>query len=528
MLTFGEMLRSFRQQCNDPGNTTRKLSQERLGELLGMELHDHGYSGAAVSDWERGVSKIHADQRQVLTSLIKVLHEWGGIKTLQEANQLLESGNYRALNNDEKQQVLLQDLLESPVHSPITHIDEQKPVFRYPFGNTLLRLSEKFQSLLDEAKEGPPPVWPRVVTAILRRLSDQISPLNTLRTLLWLCIWIACYIITSPVLHWPFPNQEMVSTAITLYICGSLVLPLCIGVLANTKNNPFWQQNEEASPRMIRLYTYQGAFIGFHLGYFIIFAVHLFLFFFEITPVMWFQFLLMGFPLLMGYISAQIIPYSLFSAYKRLWFSDGAIFFMFVFLGPLWGLFLLRFYQFVLDLIVGPFIILLAIIILVILMARRKRQTNSTVIPVHWWVMIYGSVAILYQISISRNLYSVVSLTALIVALSALLGLGRIQITLPGALMGLAAIGLLVFAFQLGSWIGALAAGFILLIWWFWGKKHLSLPWSFWIVILINIGCGWLYQQKLLSDTWASIAFGDVTLLLLWAEHRVLNTTRLS
>ena len=55
MTTFGRQLRIYRKQCHDSlqGGT---LTQVRLGELVGDELGDAGYSGAAVSDWERDQS----------------------------------------------------------------------------------------------------------------------------------------------------------------------------------------------------------------------------------------------------------------------------------------------------------------------------------------------------------------------------------------------------------------------------------------------------------------------------------------
>jgi hypothetical protein len=64
-----------------------------------------GYSGAAVSDWERGKSKINADERLVLVTMIKVLHDHGGLQTVELANLLLEAGNYRALDEDEARKI---------------------------------------------------------------------------------------------------------------------------------------------------------------------------------------------------------------------------------------------------------------------------------------------------------------------------------------------------------------------------------------------------------------------------------------
>ncbi len=101
MNNFGNKLRSLRQNSNDPDLDGRRLSQERYGELVGREIGTTAYSGAAVSDWETGKSKIHANDRALLVSLIKILVRCGGCKVVEEANELLNAGNYRDLDAGE-------------------------------------------------------------------------------------------------------------------------------------------------------------------------------------------------------------------------------------------------------------------------------------------------------------------------------------------------------------------------------------------------------------------------------------------
>jgi transcriptional regulator with XRE-family HTH domain len=60
--TFGNTLRSFRQTSNDPERLNKRLTQERLGELIGHEMGDLGFSGAAISDWERGENNYQISQ----------------------------------------------------------------------------------------------------------------------------------------------------------------------------------------------------------------------------------------------------------------------------------------------------------------------------------------------------------------------------------------------------------------------------------------------------------------------------------
>ncbi len=100
MTSFGQQLRVCRRQCSDP-ERGGLLTQERLGELIGQKMGDAGYSGAAVSDWERDRSKIHADDRRVLVALLTILHESGGIDDIEAANAFLAAGNYRHLDGEE-------------------------------------------------------------------------------------------------------------------------------------------------------------------------------------------------------------------------------------------------------------------------------------------------------------------------------------------------------------------------------------------------------------------------------------------
>ena len=101
MDSFGQTLRRLRRQSRDPLRGGL-LTQERLGELLGDVMGDAGYSGAAVSDWERDKSKINEDDRLVLLALITVLRDCGAIQQAKQANQLLLAGNYRRLDAREQ------------------------------------------------------------------------------------------------------------------------------------------------------------------------------------------------------------------------------------------------------------------------------------------------------------------------------------------------------------------------------------------------------------------------------------------
>lgn len=134
MTSFGQLLRFYRRRCQDP-QRGGLLTQERLGELLGIALGDAGYSGAAVSDWERDKSKINVDDRLVLVNLVSILHNCGGLVTLTDANKMLQAGNYRALNEREKGQVFPKfeeppDTSWALIEDPASSLPPSQPIRR--------------------------------------------------------------------------------------------------------------------------------------------------------------------------------------------------------------------------------------------------------------------------------------------------------------------------------------------------------------------------------------------------------------
>lgn len=124
-LGFGKQLRIFRRQCEDP-HTGKPLTQEQLGNFLYEEIGIH-YTGAAISDWERNQSRINVNDRPLLISLINLLKRYGGIKNLADANLLLETGNYRALNASERDEIFSEELHETSLPPQIIKPKEQVP-----------------------------------------------------------------------------------------------------------------------------------------------------------------------------------------------------------------------------------------------------------------------------------------------------------------------------------------------------------------------------------------------------------------
>lgn len=332
-----------------------------------------GFTGAAVAYWESGESKISAEDRNVLLALIKVLHTCGGLKTLTEANHFLELGNYRTLDDNEARKIFpegmpdgaSQSFAEKPSKSSILFLIE----------NFFTISEDELKTLIVKAKEeGPDPSWPRVLAALMRKASDRFS--ITRITIFWVWVGLVAWWLIAPSLRLPFADQIEMSLAMEKYVIGSLVIPLAIGLLVSTRDNEYWKQQSGVNHLLLRLYTYQGAGIGFNLGYFFVYPFTLVGYYLNFDTSVWVPIAAVVAGLVLGNMSARVVPHNLWRAYGRLKLSDGAIFFVVAFLGPAWGFFFLEFYSILLAPVTGILVILLAITILVIRTTRQaKNQT---------------------------------------------------------------------------------------------------------------------------------------------------------
>jgi hypothetical protein len=388
MTDFGTLLRMSRKRCFDPDIPGRSLSQERFGELVGGELGILGsFSGAAISDWERGKSRIRADDRLVLVSVLIVLYRHGGIRSISEANELLEAGNYRALNPTEIEKIFPEMHTQVDSHTQQESAQNNAPSSLERF---FFISREELRTALDKAREGPEPAWPRMFVAVLRLFSDRWTVLHSLKALLWFWVWLFAWGSMAPSLHWPFSSQANAASVMRMYVGGTLAIPPIMGLLTDTKNNAFWRQHDLANAAVTRLYTHQGAFIGFHLGYFAAFITSLLRYYLHQPATAWFDLTTMLFPLFVGYMGARLVPYNLWQAYGRLNIADGEVFFFFVIFGPLWGFLFLEIYPYLLSPLFGAMIILLAVTTLVTLMAWQYSRKNTTLIPFYWWLIFAG------------------------------------------------------------------------------------------------------------------------------------------
>ena len=245
MSRFGELLRFYRDGCADQEFNKRRLSQARLGELLGRHLGlTSGYTAAAVSDWERGKSKINADDRLMLVNLIKVLREGGGLRTVMEANTLLLAGNYRPLDDDELRLVFPEGPASSADQPPPPSSGGEWRLMVMFLGELVFRPADKLRQLMSGATGEPPPQWPRLFLHVLGWPFRRWSSEQALVAVIWIATWLLAWGTTFPLLDWPFANLEMACVSALLYAGGALIVPLLVGGLRRTGPEGFWQRQK--------------------------------------------------------------------------------------------------------------------------------------------------------------------------------------------------------------------------------------------------------------------------------------------
>lgn len=371
---FGQQLLFFRHQSLNH-KTGKPLTQQQLGEQLGHELGRSAYTGAAVSDWERGKSRVNADDRLLLLSLVKIIKHHGGIKTPEEANLLLEAGNFRALNLKEREDLFTgyEEKLKSadPTQNPSN--------LRFLLNNLNLISPSEYQTMLEKAKQGPDPFWPRMAVSLIRHFTDSLKPEGILKGTIWLwIIYLASEFFIGPSLQLDFGLREEAFKTMVIYAAGSIIIPLLIGGMTNTKTNPYWiRQNMHNSP-ILRLYAHQGAYVGYHVGYYFILLISYLQYTLEIGLTDWLELIKTVFPLVTSVAGAQLVPYNLWLAYSRLWLKDGGIFFVFVILGPLWALFFMESYILFSSPVPGAYIAAFTIIAFWEVLKKRRKNSSST------------------------------------------------------------------------------------------------------------------------------------------------------
>ena len=215
---------------------------------------------------------------------------------------------------------------------------------------------------------GIPPRWGGRLLAWMGYIFDRWSAKQSVRLLAWVAIVWLTYRAAFPMLYWPFKDQEGALQAVVAYASATILLPLGIGLLTGTGDDPFWRAQKYVTELNLRFYTHLGASVGYHVGYMMIFAAALLGHYLGVAvrPV-WINCLAAAWPVILGAAAAQQIPFNQWRAFGRVWLADGAIFAIFFLFGPLLAGFFFEYHSWLINPLTGIPLITLGLICVAVL-----------------------------------------------------------------------------------------------------------------------------------------------------------------
>ncbi len=316
LTTFGTLLRSFRNKCNDP-LTGRRLTQERLGALIGEAVGTH-YSAQAVSDWERNRSQINKDHRQVLIALIQILRDLGGIRSIDEAERLLAAGNYRGLDREELYQT---------------------------FG------VEKTEKAAEIRKR----YW-HLQFDTLYNWKNNLTLASGIKLIVWLMCWATTYLGIRPILDFSIREQANLVTPAVIWSLTLWVLPFVVAWCAPPKLKAPEGCPASTAPYWLRTV---GASLGFCLGAMSVLALALISYNLYLYP--WpepISFLISLWPVMLGGEGGNLIYWrqSKQNGWKIL--RKDIVFFLVLLIPPLLGAGFYLLHQIILTRVFGPLLLI--------------------------------------------------------------------------------------------------------------------------------------------------------------------------
>ena len=322
---FGALLQAFRRRTFDPvGGGT--LTQARLAELA-----DCGISGTMVGHWENGRRTIKHQDRFILQALIRVLHKYGGIQSLDDANKLLETGLYSQLTRAEIQNIDPGWLKERTKHpapkptagSPLTIILSLSSI--YEWLDSLFRWSEAD----DHARTSRAGMFTWSMASIVERITARYG----FSFLSALILWIFTGWLIIPILRWPLDNSATRLQASFLFAACSIIIPFAVSLLSGTDLPADYRARTRQEARNLFLLKLAGAAVGFNMVAVILVFIAVGIFYFGRTLSPWAWGFVAQAPLFMGFIGARRIPADRHKMYEgELKLHPGDLFFLVAFL----------------------------------------------------------------------------------------------------------------------------------------------------------------------------------------------------
>jgi hypothetical protein len=304
---FGALLKRYRQQTHDP-ETGGFLTQDRLAELA-----DGGFSGAMIGHWETGRRLIRHEDRPTLRRLIEVLHTYGGLRTLVEANDLLETGLYSRLTTEEIGDINPDWLVaEAEPHVPRPVLESPVMVILSPRA-----IYEWFEAIFhwSKADEHARSSWAGMFIWSLAAITERMTAHGWFSFLSALILWLVATWLVAPILRWPLVTMATRLQASILFAVASVVIPLLVALVSDS-DAPAGQVKETSQQKRTHfLLKVTGATVGHNTVAIILLFLVLGLFYIGYSPSLWVWRMAVLGPLLMAYVGARRIPADRYKMY---------------------------------------------------------------------------------------------------------------------------------------------------------------------------------------------------------------------
>lgn len=364
MSDFGKHLQHYRLKTVDPNSDPSKpLTQEELAEMV--SVHEK-----MISFWETGTRKISYRRRDLQIGLVKVLHTYGGIQTVDEANGLLLLGRYDPLSAEECQEIDAKWMAAPPTTSPIVSPPVLPQAIFYPsWGAVYDWLNGFFR--WSEADDHARMSWAGMVIWSLGVVNGRLTPDHFLTLLIASLLWIAAIWLLVPALQWPLTPQSVLQEAVARFMGGWFGLPLLLALF--TKADGLAQDQQPWAKLLFLKFT--GALVGFNLVALLLLIAAAGWYYLLLPPLLWGWRVAAVLPLLLGHIAARRIPADRLKMYSGklqahtvdYWFLG-----MYLLTGLLVGVVLYGGYRFWLNPAVGTSFLL--VVLGVALWERQKKR----------------------------------------------------------------------------------------------------------------------------------------------------------
>lgn len=565
---FGRLLRKYREQATAPFDGKR-LTQESLAGLL-EEMADLPLSPATISNWESDKHPIKSNDRQTLIGLISVLNKCNGIHSLDEAQELLFAGNYRALDSNEIGQIN-PNWLDDSEHS-VEHLQHSEgrviqidgdyfsgdkyetyegPVVQTNTGNvtiiniiSLKTIKEWLATYFrwDEADEHARSSWAGMVIWSFSTFVERFAQ-NILLYCISILMWIATIWLIIPILQWPLDDPEARRIACVKVASGLIGIPIALALLTTPDNFELFAIESGQQKSTMFFLKWTGALVSFFVFSIFLLVVAIIWFYVALPPInVWLLRMFVLLPLFMGYVVARRIPadrYKMFEGVLKRHPADKLFFIVFFVAALLVPAAIYYWYNFLAERAVGLTILLLIIgivlwhnrytsglpgyiLILIVgllipttifsLFLFASERFGFTSEPTRqqylWAALAIGYVVVPFILYLSLSLRN-----KLVITLRGSLGLLGVLLFLMGITELDAIIGLWGIFLTIGFWIG-------------WGHKrfrHDLLLHPSWAVAVLVIGISfYLEERNVIPSIFNIIGFVMAsTLLVYWAYQPI-------